>query len=153
MAELRPGELADFPVVIELPVQWGEQDAFGHVNNAVFFRWYESARIAYLTAIGLTKEQPEEPGPILAAIACDYLQQLRFPDRVLIGTRVPRIGNTSLATEHAVYSTAQRRLVARGTSTIVLFDYAAQRSFRVPDALRAAIAQLEGRPELQSDRK
>lgn len=39
--------LADFPVVIRLPVQWGEQDAFGHVNNIIFFRWYESARIAY----------------------------------------------------------------------------------------------------------
>lgn len=145
MAQPRPSELAEFPVVIELPVQWGEQDAFGHVNNAVFFRWYESARIAYLTAVGLNKERPEEPGPILAAISCDYLQQLRFPDRVLIGTRVPKIGNTSMAIEHAVYSTAQQRLVARGTSTIVLFDYALQKSFRVPDELRAAIARTEGR--------
>ena len=45
---------ADYPVVISLPVQWGDQDLFGHVNNVVYFRWYESARIAYLDRIGVS---------------------------------------------------------------------------------------------------
>ena len=48
-----PAALAGFPVVVSWPVQWGDQDAFGHVNNTIYFRWFESGRIAYLKRLGL----------------------------------------------------------------------------------------------------
>jgi len=63
--------LVSFPLVIAVPVQWGDQDAFGHVNNTVPFRWFESARIAYSRRIGLFDLfQAEQIGPILAATSC-----------------------------------------------------------------------------------
>jgi acyl-CoA thioester hydrolase len=137
--------LANFPVVISLPVQWGEQDMFGHVNNTVFFRWFESARIAYLDRIGLSRLMAgENLGPILASITCNYRRQLTFPDTVEIGSRITRIGRTSMTMVHALHSRAQAALVADGESTIVAFDYQAQRPVPVPEEIRAAIAAIEG---------
>jgi acyl-CoA thioester hydrolase len=149
MEEPSPTELADFPVQIELPVQWGDQDAFGHVNNTIYFRWYESARIAYLERLGIgDKNSATGLGPILAAIGCDYRRQVKYPDRVRIGSRIIRIGRTSMTMEHKVWSSAQHAVVADGHSTIVAFDYAANKPRAVPGEMRAAIEQLEGR-ELQ----
>ncbi len=146
MEKTFPAELADFPARIELPVQWGDQDAFGHVNNTVYFRWYESARIVYLERLGLgDKNSTSGLGPILAAIGCDYRRQVKYPDRVLVGARVIRIGRTSMTMEHKVWSRAQQAVVADGHSTIVAFDYAADRPRAVPAEMRAAIEQLEGR--------
>src|SRR3954447_21061393 len=96
---------AGFPVVITLPVQWGDQDAFGHVNNTVYFRWYESGRIAYSQRIGLIELfESARIGPILASISCDYRRAITFPDTVAVGSRVTRIGRTSLGMEHTLLS-------------------------------------------------
>lgn len=137
---------AKYPVVIALPVFWGDQDAFGHVNNNAYFRWFESARIAYSERIGLLDLfRAERIGPILASIACDYRRQLNFPDTVRVGVRVTRIGRTSLGLEHAIVSQSQLAVAAEGTSTIVVFDYRANRPFPVPTSIRQAIEALEGR--------
>jgi acyl-CoA thioester hydrolase len=138
--------LAKYPVVIALPVFWGDQDAFGHVNNNAYFRWFESARIAYSERVGLLDLfRAERIGPILASIACDYRRQLTFPDTVHVGVRVTRIGRTSLGLEHVIASESQLAVAAEGTSTIVVFDYRANQPFPIPAALRHAIAGLEGR--------
>ena len=82
---------------------------FGHVNNTVFFRWFESARIAYLDRIGLSRLMAgEQIGPILASITCNYRRQLTFPDTVEIGSRITRIGRTSMTMIHALHSRANR---------------------------------------------
>jgi acyl-CoA thioester hydrolase len=141
-----PGLLAEFPVVIEQPVQWGEQDAFGHVNNTVHFRWFETSRVAYLERLGMEyMTSPEGKGLILAAINCNYRRQIKYPDSVLIGCRVTRIGNASLTLANAVYSRQGEAIAAEGESVIVMFDYAKQKSRRVPEDLREAVARLEGR--------
>ncbi|WP_240906915.1 acyl-CoA thioesterase [Paludisphaera rhizosphaerae] len=142
MAEL----LADYRVVVELPVQWGEQDALGHVNHVNYFRWYETSRIVYAEKVGLMDlHRGERVGPILASVANDYRRQLVFPDTVHVGVRVTRIGVASISLEHKIFSRSQRALAAEGTSTLVVFDYNAQKPTRVPDAIRAAIEAMEGR--------
>ncbi len=140
------GLLAGFPVVYSLPVQWGDQDAYQHVNNAVYFRWFESARIAYTMRLGLSElMRAHKVGPILAAIACDYRRQVTFPDTVHVGSRVTKIGRTSFAMEHALVSASGRAVAAEGRSTLVVFDYKANAPVPVPDDVRRAIAALEGR--------
>src|SRR5437868_10202301 len=97
----KPPELSAHPIVITLPVQWGDQDAFGHVNNVVYFRWFESARIAYGNRIGLADlKATQNIGPILAAIACNYRRQLNYPDTVQVGARITRIGRSSMTMDH-----------------------------------------------------
>lgn len=139
--------LAGFPVVIEVPVWWGDQDAFGHVNNTVPLRWFESARIAYTGRVGLSELfAARRIGPILASITTNYRAQLHFPDTVLVGARIAKIGRTSLTMEHVAVSLAGRNLAVDGTSTLVVFDYANGRPEPVPAGIRAAIESLEGRP-------
>jgi acyl-CoA thioester hydrolase len=146
MPDEASNNLSDFPVVTSWPVQWGDQDLFGHVNNTVYFRWYESARIAYLERIGVSDMMNrEQVGPILAAISCNYRRQLNYPDTVEIGSRITRIGRSSATMTHAIWSRQQKALVADGESTIVMFDYQAQRPVPVPAAIRDAIEALERR--------
>ncbi len=137
--------LGKYRVVIALPVFWGDQDAFGHVNNNAYFRWFESARIAYSQRIGLFDLfRAERIGPILASISCDYRRQINFPDTVHVGIRVTRIGRTSLGLEHVIVSQSQSAVAAEGTSTIVVFDYKANKSHPVPPLIRQAVHDLEG---------
>lgn len=142
----RPADLAEFPMILTLPVQWGDQDPFGHVNNVVFFRWFESARIAYCEQVGMDgMSRDAETGPILASIRCDYRRQLRFPDTVLIGASVTRLGRSSFTMMHRAYSTAQGQTVADGESALVCFNYIEQTTIPIPADLRERIAALEGK--------
>jgi acyl-CoA thioester hydrolase len=141
-----PPELAGQPVVVTLPIQWGDQDAFGHVNGVVYFRWFETARIEYLNRGGLGHLMSQEGmGPILAAIKCDYRRLLKYPDTILVSASISEIGRSSMKMRHLIYSQAQQAIAAEGESTVVMFDYANQRPTRVPDDVRQQIEQLEGR--------
>ena len=133
--------LAAYKVITSLPVQWGDMDAFGHVNNVVYIRWLESARTDLMTAFESDVTMtPGGYGPILASIRCDYKQQLRFPDTVHIGSRIGRIGKSSVDVEHAVYSEGVGKMAATGVSALVIFDYQNNRPVRIPPAL---LAQLQ----------
>ena len=137
---------AEFPIVLVWPVQWGDQDAFQHVNNTVYLRWFESARIVYGDRIGLSElMRRDNIGPILASITCDYRRPITYPDTVHIGARITRIGRSSLTMEHRLVSEAQGAIAAQGTSTLVVFDYNINAPHPVPDAVRQAVAALEGR--------
>jgi acyl-CoA thioester hydrolase len=140
-------ELADFPVVIRWPVQWGDQDAFGHVNNTIYFRWFESVRLEYLSLVPLTRHEDSRliVGPILAHIGCNFRRQTKFPDHVQIAARVTRLGNSSFTMVHSLYSEALGAIAADGDSTLVVFDYRQQRPCPIPAEVRAAIEKLEGR--------
>jgi acyl-CoA thioester hydrolase len=134
------------PHVVTLPVQWGDQDAFGHVNNVVYFRWMESARISYFQWAGLGNMSNQGVGPILASIKCDYRRQLTYPDTLMISASIVSIGRTSLKMVHRLYSTAQQAVAAEGDSVIVMFDYDAQRPVPVSEDVRAKIAAVENWP-------
>jgi len=142
----RPPELADQPIVLTWPVQWGDQDAFGHVNNVVYFRWMESARIEYFRQAGIGNAAAQQgTGPILASVKCDFRRQLMYPDTLLISASVTSLGRTSMKMAHRIYSASQKAVAAEGDSTLVLFDYDAQRPVAVSDEIRARLASIEGR--------
>src|SRR5271166_4080779 len=85
--------LADFPVIIEQPVAWGEQDTFGHVNNVVYFRYFENARVAYLERLDWQAYLKETGiGPIVATAQARFRRAVTFPDSLLVGARVSAMG-------------------------------------------------------------
>ena len=138
--------LAEFPVVIVQPVQWGEQDPLGHVNHVTYFRWYETARIAYFRKIGLMDmHKHERIGPILASVTNDYRRQITYPDTVHVGVRITRIGRSSLGMEHKIVSQDDLHVSAEGSSTMVVFDYQTNKAHAVPARIRHAIEELEGK--------
>ena len=136
--------LAGYPVVISIPIQWGDQDAFGHVNGVVYFRWFESSRVEYFNRSGLGHVMNNQGvGPILASIKCDYRRQLKHPDTVHIGGRITGFGRTSMRMSHAIYSESQQAIAAEGESVVVMFDYLAQRPAQVPEEVKTAIERLQ----------
>jgi acyl-CoA thioester hydrolase len=138
--------LAEFPVAVTIPVLFGDQDAFGHVNNTVYLRWCETARVEYLVRMGMwPKLPPEGVGPILAALACDYKRPVTYPDTLYVGARVTRIGNSSFRMEHRVVSKALDMVVAHSVTTIVTLDYGRGKPVRVPEECRKAIERIEGK--------
>ena len=133
----------DRSVTVTVPVQWGEMDAFGHVNNARFFTWFESARTALFERIGVSIRGPAGVGPILATTACDFLRPVVYPATLRVGVRVSKVGETSIAMDYDVRAAdGGAEIYARGTSVIVLVDYGTMKKVRVPDDVRAAIAKL-----------
>ena len=144
--------LIDFPVVVTVPLLWGDHDAFGHVNNLVYLRWCETARVEYLLRIGLWPSLPPAGiGPILASVSCDYKRALTFPDTAYIGARVTRIGNRSLQMQHRVVSEALNAVAAEVDSTIVVLDYGRNQTVPVPESCRTAIEDLESKPALHCE--
>ena len=136
--------LQEFPVIIELPVQWGDQDALGHVNNVVFFRWWESSRIAYAERINLLgADRSERFGTVLASMKCDFRQQLLYPDSVIIGARIGRVGNSSIHIEHRLVSKQTNTVAADAVSVMVSFDFEEQTSCPISPEIRSAIRGLE----------
>lgn len=128
--------LGDYKTVTSLPIQWGDMDAFGHVNNVVYIRWFESARIDLLATFeSEVTMQTGGIGPILVSVQCDYKCQLHFPDTVHIGSRVTRVGRSSVDIGHAVFSERLGKMAAVGTSVLVIFDYRTNRPVRIPEEL------------------
>jgi acyl-CoA thioester hydrolase len=145
---MQPAELLrGFPVVVPLSVEWGDQDSFAHVNNTVYLKWCETARVVYLERVGMWQMiRAEGKGPILASIACDYRQPVVFPDTVQVGARVARIGKSSFRMEHLIVSGALNAVVAESHSTIVFIEYGIGKSLPLPRHIREAMEKLEGRP-------
>jgi acyl-CoA thioester hydrolase len=136
--------LTGFPVVIEISVLWGDEDAFAHVNNVAYLRWCETGRIEYLRRIGLFPELPPQGiGPIIASVTCHYRRPLKYPDSVAVGTRVTAVGTSSFRLGQRIIGRSAGAVAAEAESTMVTVDYSTGRSVPVPENIRAAIARLE----------
>ncbi len=136
--------LADYPVVIEISVAWGDMDAMGHVNNTIYFRYFESARIAYFRQIGFFGVNAQTRiGPILGSIQCKFKMPLTFPDTIAVGTRITRIESDRFVMEHCIVSHKAQRIAAEGEGVIVSYDYAAGKKALLPEELIHAIQTLQ----------
>ena len=136
-----------FHVVERIPVLWGDMDAFGHVNNARFIRWFETARIAHFQQVGIKTAEAVGVAPILAHVSCDFIAPVDFPNDVLVGARASKIGTTSFHQEYVVaLADAPEQPVARGVGVIVMYDYNSGNKVPIPDDLRARISQLDSLP-------
>ena len=134
----------DFPVVIEVPVSWGEMDALGHVNNIIYFRYFESARIAYFERIEFLEEMNRSGiGPILASTKCRFRRALTYPDRIHIGARARELQEDRFNMHYRVVSEEHGKSAAEGEGLIVAYNYREKQKARLPESIRAAINELE----------
>ena len=136
--------LEDFPAVATQPVQWGDQDLFGHVNNTVYFRWFETSRVEYWYKSGLHElMDPRGLGPILASVKCDYKKQIRYPDTIKVAARIEKMGHSSVTLKHVVYSEDQSTIAATGNSVIVLFNYEKQHPVPIEGDIRETFLKFD----------
>jgi acyl-CoA thioester hydrolase len=134
-----------WPVTLEIPVAWGDMDAFAHVNNTVYLRWFESARIAYFRLAGvLDRMELDGIGPILARATIDFRKPVTFPDRISVSARVPELRNTSFTMTYRATSHAQSDVVvAEGDSVVVMVNYRTGEKVALTTELRKRVAAVE----------
>jgi len=135
--------LKDYPVIVEQAVAWGDMDAALHVNNTVYFRYFETGRINYFDAVGFTNFT--SVGPILAETNCRYKFPLIYPDTISIGTRTlpDSFYEFGFVMEYVVVSHQHQQVAAKGTARIVTFDYAKRQKAPVPEVLKNKILEFE----------
>lgn len=138
--------LEEFPIVIDMPVAWGQMDAFNHVNNVVYFRFFEDARIAYFEKIQYLQEiEKSGVGPILAHTECKYKFPVTFPDDLKLAARVVEMRDSDLTMQYVVWSGKAEKVAAEGTGKIVSYDYRNNCRIDIPDNIRQRINKLECR--------
>lgn len=141
--------------LITLPVQWGDLDAFQHLNNVATMRYFESARMAYFYQVfgpAMLKHHPNPSafsdlvngrsyGPIVKNVFCNYRCQITFPDTVTVGIKVPQssIQKDRFEQHFVAVSHKLGRICADGRATIVMFDYTKQQKADISPILLKAI--------------
>lgn len=137
-------DLYEYAVVVEIPVAWGEMDAFQHINNTHFFRYFETARVKYFENINILDYMNNYAlGPILASTEAKFLAPVKYPDTLSVGVRSIKLENDRIRHEYAIWSHSTSKLVAKGESLLVFFDYKAGRPCDIPQGLVENMTSLE----------
>src|SRR5471032_2877761 len=124
-----------FKIVSDVQVRFSDTDALGHVNNAVYLSYLESARVDYLL---------EQLGVIIARVEIDYKSPAFHHETMRVGCRVEEIGGSSIKMDYRVEDKDTGRLVALAKSVLVTYDYAASRVVRVSDEWRQKMEDFDG---------
>lgn len=136
--------LEGYPVVVEFPVAWGDMDAFQHVNNVAYFRYFENARIVYSTKLGLHDYREQKGiGPILGSVRCKYKFPLVYPDTVSVGAKAVSLEEDRFTLKHVVVSHRHQKVAAEGDGVIVMYNYREKKKIPIPDEIRERLRALE----------
>lgn len=132
--------LTAYPLHFKQQVAWGDMDAFGHVNNVLYYRYIESARIAYLKKFNIFEQG------IITVIShsdCRYLSPVFYPDQLTIGARVEELRQSAMRMSYVLYSEQQQKIVACGEAVLVCLDKATQQKTPMPELLKQQIIDFE----------
>jgi acyl-CoA thioester hydrolase len=137
----------DYPVVVDIEVRWGDMDALVHVNNIVYFQYFQLARGKYLQRIGMPPAGPawHDFGWIIGANCCRYKAPVTFPDTLSVWTRVGALSEDRMLMEYRAVSKKLGKVAAEGEALIFAYDFGAGRKSTIRDEVRDAILALEAR--------
>jgi acyl-CoA thioester hydrolase len=131
-----------YPVRVDQSLQWGDMDAFNHVNNTVYFRFFENARLRLMESAAIMEiMEREQIGPILAWIEGNFRIPLTYPDTVSTCIRVKSIGRTSFVVEQMVWSQRHQAIACIGDGVVVHVDYATGKKVAIPDEMRTRLEE------------
>ena len=138
--------LKPYPVVITIPVAWGEMDAFQHVNNVIYFKYFESVRIAFFERLDMVAfMETTGIGPILASTQCKYKVPLTYPDTVSVGARVSFIEEDRCGRDYVLVSHKPGAVAAQGDGQIVAYDYRKGAKALIPEEMKQKILSVDSR--------
>ncbi len=137
-----------FRHVVPITVRFRDIDAMGHVNNAVFFTYMETARVDYMRTVvfDIKGRNLTQVGLILAKISCQFKAPIYYGQLVEVGTRGVEMRNSSFIIEHRIEADGQLAALAEGV--VVHYDYQSAKSVRIPDEIRARVEAFEARGEV-----
>ena len=120
-----------------IPIRWGDMDAQGHVNNTVYFRYMEQARIEWLERVAELTGAGRGPGSVIVNASCTFIEPLEYPGTVEVRMFIGSPGRSSVVTHYEVWVGARKH--AEGAAKIVWVDPKTQRSTPLPEAVRALL--------------
>lgn len=142
LAEVYP-EVLEAPVWIYTSVHWSDMDVADHVNNIIYLKWSETARVAYFEKINMDTSFRGNQGPILGWQDGKYLFPMRYPDDVLVTASVIEIREDRFIVECRVYSLTHQRLAAISKQHIIPYDYVELRKIPIPEDWLQGIKELQ----------
>ena len=134
---------ADFRVFRAIPTRWHDNDAFGHVNNVVYYGWFDTAVNAWLIENGFLDLAGSEIVGLVAETRCTYFESVAFPETVEAGIAVERLGNSSVTYRIGIFRQGGGQAAAQGRFTHVYVERASQKPVPIPAPLRAALAAIQ----------
>jgi acyl-CoA thioester hydrolase len=126
----------------QLPTRWMDNDIYGHVNNALYYGFFDTAINQYLINEGGLDITAGKVIAMAAESQCQYLKALAFPEVIEVGLRVGKLGNSSVRYELAVFAQAESIAAAAGYFVHVFVDRETRRPVPIPESIRAALSRL-----------
>ena len=127
-----------------IPIRWGDMDAMGHVNNTVYFRYMEQARISWFAALLPESEAWKETEIVIANASCNFKRAITYPGTVEVRLYVGAPGGASVPTTYELRVDADPVPYADGAAVVVFIDAKTQKSRRIPQAIRTRLERAEG---------
>ena len=143
-SDARPvaGTRSGYRAFREITTRWADNDVYGHVNNVVYYSFFDTAVNRWLIEEGVLDIQASPVIGLVAGTACDYFSSIAFPDRVTAGIRAAKIGRSSVRYEVGLFRNDADTASAQGHFVHVYVDRATSRPVPLPDAMRAALARI-----------
>lgn len=138
------GKITGFPVILQQQLEWGDMDALNHINNVVYFRYFENVRMKYFERIGVMEEMEKtKVAPILGATECKFLLPLTYPDTITLGASVSQVREKRLTMEYVIFSQKSKEIAAEGGAEVVFVDFSSGRSTLISETILAAIKKIQ----------
>ena len=122
--------------VERIPIRWGDMDAMGHVNNTVYFRFMEQARIGWFDALVPEDAAWKSTGIVIANASCNFKRPLSYPGTVEVKVHTGTLGGSSVPTFYELVLSENQIVYADGEATVVFIDMKTQKPVRIPDEIR-----------------
>ena len=142
MSREAPAARSEFKVWQSFTTRWADNDAYGHVNNTVFYEWFDSAVNAWLVKQGLLDIEAGDPIALVVETRCSYFAPLAFPEPVDVGLVVAQLGRSSVRYRIGVFAAGSGQAAAQGEFVHVLVDRTSRRSVEMPQNWRRALEAI-----------
>ncbi|MFA6267526.1 MAG: thioesterase family protein [Pseudolabrys sp.] len=142
MSRPSPLPLSAFPHLTEITTRWMDNDVYGHVNNAVYYSFFDTTVSGYLIQTGAVDFASSTVIGLAVESKCSYFAPIAFPDRVRGGLKVGHLGNSSVRYDVGIFRNDEQAASAQGYFVHVYVDRATNKPVQLPDKLKAALAKL-----------
>ncbi|WP_299397485.1 thioesterase family protein [Pelagibius sp.] len=143
LAETRAARRADYMHFLTIPTRWMDNDIYGHVNNVVYYSYFDTVINEYLIREGGLDIHDGGVIGVCAESACQYKAAFAFPENVEAGLRVGHLGNRAVRYEIGLFREGREDAAATGSFVHVFVERATMKAVPIPDSLRAALARLQ----------
>ncbi|MGJ8564675.1 MAG: acyl-CoA thioesterase [Alphaproteobacteria bacterium] len=142
MPKPTPNALASYPHRLAIPTRWNDNDVYGHVNNSVYYFYFDTVVNKWLIENGLLEIGKSETVGLVVETGCSYFAPITFPDNVAAGLRVSKIGTSSVRYEIGLFRNDETTASAQGHFIHVYVDEATRRPVPLSDKMRGKLQEI-----------